>query len=144
MGASIFDLSHKMSAAMGAKSAPINRNPVCDGHERKSALIPSSLDAPMGATAHHILGVRGVSRRGLGQGKSYDGQTYLLLDVQACTNRSGAKTFLAVWQSMCADCGEPFTFCQSIRRQKFQPNRRRCDAHRAPGKRVQWRAPVQA
>lgn len=51
------------------------------------------------------------------------------------TRRSGATVMLSRWIANCADCGAAFVALTTLKGGKFLPNRR-CEAHRAPGRRV--------
>jgi hypothetical protein len=65
------------------------------------------------------------------------GQTYILVAFEPYQRKDGSRTKLAHWESSCAECAMPFD-CFSP--WTAPPQRRRCDAHRAPGKWVEQRA----
>jgi len=62
-------------------------------------------------------------------------EQYRCLFVRRHIRRDGSETFLAVWESLCAQCGEPFTCTTPAAATRFQPNRR-CAKHNRPGQRV--------
>jgi hypothetical protein len=62
-------------------------------------------------------------------------QVYELARTEPHIRRDGTETELAVWQSHCAQCGEPFEFRAPSKASKFEPNRR-CAKHKRPGARV--------
>jgi hypothetical protein len=70
---------------------------------------------------------------------SYKGQTYTRIAIKPHTRANGTPTKVAVWQSTCPVCGEPFQFFSSRTTRLSNPNRR-CAAHRAPGRRVVFEA----
>ena len=61
------------------------------------------------------------------------GQTYRAVDWLPYVNKAGDAIVLFRWVSDCADCGAQFTFTETP---DGTITRRRCDAHRAPGRRV--------
>lgn len=65
----------------------------------------------------------------------YRGQHYRLIDEEPHVCRDGRHTLLGLWESECAECGEPFLFHIPLRAKRFQPNRR-CQRHKRPGARV--------
>ena len=67
----------------------------------------------------------------IGEARDYKDQKYLCVSVEPYTRRDGTQTALLLWESQCAECGEPFSF-KAPNRDKFEPNRR-CQAHRKPG-----------
>lgn len=66
------------------------------------------------------------------QERLYHGQAYVAVSREPYTRRDGSTTELVVWESLCARCGEPFTFKTPTGASKWQPNRR-CHEHRRPG-----------
>lgn len=69
-----------------------------------------------------------------GQVAMHKGQRFECLRVEPYTRKDGQPSGIAVWQSHCAECAEPFTFKRGIGH--FRAERRRCEAHASPGKRV--------
>ncbi len=66
-----------------------------------------------------------------------NGQRYRLTAVEPHTKRDGSVTELLVWQTECAQCG-----CAMVTRSPSNraPDTRRCDLHKAPGRRVRSHA----
>jgi hypothetical protein len=62
-----------------------------------------------------------------------NGQRYEMLSVKEHACRDGHLTLLALWRSNCAECDCAFTFQAPSH---VQPANRRCELHKAPGKRV--------
>jgi hypothetical protein len=60
----------------------------------------------------------------------HDGQRYELVRTEPYTRRDGHETTLLVWCSGCAECGAPFEFLTSLRKDGLN---RRCDGHKRPG-----------
>lgn len=67
------------------------------------------------------------------------GQPYWRAGHRHHTTREGREIVLDVWRSFCAECGEPF-HCGSV--EGRPPQVRRCDRHKAAGKRVAGRRPA--
>jgi hypothetical protein len=68
---------------------------------------------------------------------TYLGQEYLLIADEPYVRKDGRKTKLWIWRTECPECSESFyvkTRANVTRTPKSM--RRRCDLHRAPGKRV--------
>jgi len=66
---------------------------------------------------------------------TYRGQRYVRIGVRPHVRADGTETQLAVWESRCPVCGEPFTIETTRLRRLREPNRR-CPEHRAPGRPV--------
>lgn len=65
--------------------------------------------------------------------RNYKGQDYKLVETLPYVRVSdGTETELAIWESSCAKCGEPFRFARPTEASEFHPNRR-CRKHRRPG-----------
>jgi hypothetical protein len=67
--------------------------------------------------------------------RTFKGQTYVYDRTEPHTRIDGSRTFLSVWISTCADCGDTFEFRTTTSARRFQPNRR-CQKHKRPGCRV--------
>ena len=67
----------------------------------------------------------------IGEARVHKDQRYLCVSVEPHTRRDGTQTALLLWESQCAECGEPFGF-KTPNTGKFEPSRR-CQAHRKPG-----------
>jgi hypothetical protein len=67
--------------------------------------------------------------------RTHKGQIYVYDRTEPHTRIDGSSTFLTVWKSHCAECGEPFEFRTTASARRFQPNRR-CQKHKRPGCRV--------
>jgi hypothetical protein len=65
----------------------------------------------------------------------YKGQRYSLVGHRPYTNRHGYQVTLEIWRSQCAECGTWFETTRSARCAKFERGRR-CQNHKAPGRRV--------
>jgi hypothetical protein len=65
----------------------------------------------------------------------HKGQSYRLADIVDHTCRDGRETLLEIWQSACANCGQPFEFKRPQGAKHFWPNRR-CKRCKRPGVRV--------
>jgi len=63
----------------------------------------------------------------------YDQQVYRPVCVLPYVNRRGENTRLVEWLTNCPACGSEFTITTTM---KFHEPRRRCDACKAPGRRV--------
>ncbi|WP_086930674.1 hypothetical protein [Agarilytica rhodophyticola] len=64
----------------------------------------------------------------------YDGQAYEFKRVEFYTRKSnGRETMLLVWDSRCPECGASF---QTATPFKIRSLTRRCEKHRARGKRI--------
>jgi hypothetical protein len=61
------------------------------------------------------------------------GQGYELVGLRKHTRRDGDETLLLVWSARCAACGDRFETRSPLESHGLS---RRCDLHRAPGKRV--------
>ena len=62
-----------------------------------------------------------------------EGQRYELLETVPYKRTDGTSTHLLVWQSHCADCGQPFETKTGM---TIYGLNRRCEKHKSPGKRV--------
>lgn len=62
-------------------------------------------------------------------------QRYEVVDTFERDRKDGSVALILIWESPCAECGEPFRFSTPQRTSKFQPNRR-CQKHKRPGQRV--------
>jgi len=71
----------------------------------------------------------------MGLERTHKGQLYRLTGLVDHTCRDGRETELQVWQSTCANCGEPFEFKMPPKVRAFAPNRR-CKRCAKPGVRV--------
>lgn len=67
--------------------------------------------------------------------RNYRGQEYRPFCIRTHRRKDGNETLLAIWESECATCGEPFTVATPMFAAKFTPNRR-CQRHKRPGQRV--------
>jgi hypothetical protein len=65
----------------------------------------------------------------------YHGQVYRLIEHRQHTCRDGRKVWLEVWRSRCTECGAAFECMRRPEWPVFAP-RRRCDEHKAPGRKV--------
>lgn len=63
-------------------------------------------------------------------------QRFECVAFQPYRTRDGRDVQLAVWQAPCAECGASFQLVTPTRSQGVRVDRRRCDLHRKPGKRV--------
>jgi hypothetical protein len=70
-----------------------------------------------------------------GDVRIYKGQPYVLVGQRPCTTRFGRQITLDIWRSQCADCGAWFETARPSRAKRFKFNRR-CQDHKAPGRRV--------
>ena len=75
----------------------------------------------------------------VGDVRHYLGQRYIAVAAKPYTRADGTETQIIVWESPCADCGEPFLCPAPAAAARFQPNRR-CPKHKRPGQRVRERA----
>lgn len=64
---------------------------------------------------------------------SIDGQRFDLVALEPHQRRDGAATTLLVWRSECPTCGAGFAGKSPS---NSTPQTRRCEQHRAPGKKV--------
>ncbi len=71
----------------------------------------------------------------VGMRSSFNEQEYRCIGVTAHERANGRMTELAIWESRCPECGDPFTFQTSVTRGIVSPNRR-CARHRKPGIKV--------
>lgn len=72
----------------------------------------------------------------IGTIRTHKGQLYWVADTfTRRRKKDGTLAVIAVWASQCAQCGEELRFTAPAAATKFQPNRR-CDKHKAPGRRV--------
>jgi hypothetical protein len=71
----------------------------------------------------------------IGTIKEYGGQRYECVAVVPYIRRDKGRTEIAVWESSCAHCGEPFLFRSPVHKVTFAPSRR-CPDHRFPGRKV--------
>lgn len=67
--------------------------------------------------------------------RTFHSQRYALVGTFPRARKDGSTATINVWQSDCAECGEPFQFSTPATSSKFQPNRR-CKLHAKPGRRV--------
>lgn len=70
---------------------------------------------------------------------SHGGQRYAVIGVEPYRRVDGGYTRLIVWQSRCADCGAEFITRSPL---KFAGLSRRCQTHKAPGRRARTGSPV--
>ena len=68
-----------------------------------------------------------------GFGVTVGKQTFMAIGLRDHTRRDGGQTKLVEWETTCPDCGQRFRVMTTI---VFTWPRRRCDACKAPGKRV--------
>lgn len=62
------------------------------------------------------------------------GQRYVHVGEREHTTQDGRRTWLDLWGSWCADCGEPFvTSSPTFGARPFQPARR-CQKHKVAGR----------
>lgn len=71
----------------------------------------------------------------IGTLRTHAGQLYWVADTSTRRRKDGSLAVILTWASQCADCGEELRFTTPAAATKFQPNRR-CDKHKAPGRRV--------
>ncbi|GGC31242.1 hypothetical protein GCM10011371_18340 [Novosphingobium marinum] len=71
----------------------------------------------------------------IGLVRDFRGQRYEVVEKSERTRRDGTLAIILHWESMCADCGEPFRLTTPAASSKFEPNRR-CQKHKRPGQRV--------
>lgn len=69
----------------------------------------------------------------VGSAIEINGQRYDLVRHEDYVRQDGAITVLSVWHAECAECGVGFS-CRSA--PKRWPEQRRCDLHKAPGRRA--------
>lgn len=69
------------------------------------------------------------------ESRVYRGQEYRPIYTRPHRRKDGSETVLAIWESDCSTCGEPFTVATPLFSIKFMPNRR-CQRHKRPGQRV--------
>jgi len=60
-----------------------------------------------------------------------DGQRYVVVGSDLHVRRDGETVPIILWQSHCAECGEPFECRTAL---KARALNRRCEKHRRPGK----------
>ena len=63
-------------------------------------------------------------------------QRFACVAVQPYVTQDGRRLELSVWEAPCAECGQPFRYLTPRRKSPVRVDRRRCDLHRQPGKRV--------
>ena len=63
-------------------------------------------------------------------------QRFECVEIRPYITRAGKNSELAIWQAPCADCGAPFELITPRRKAPVRVDRRRCDLHRYPGRRV--------
>jgi hypothetical protein len=67
---------------------------------------------------------------------TYKGQRYDNIGTVPYVRTDGGSTTLAVWRSLCADCGEPFEFKTTLGKHSLRWPSRRCAGCKRPGVRV--------
>jgi len=60
-------------------------------------------------------------------------QTYVPISIQAHVKKGGSLTNLITWETECPSCAKQFTLLTGM---AFKSPRRRCDACKAPGRKV--------
>jgi hypothetical protein len=62
-------------------------------------------------------------------------QIYECVSVEPYTRVDGSPSGIRTWRTVCAKCGDPFTFTAAL---FIDPDRfnRRCQAHKRPGNKV--------
>jgi transposase-like protein len=71
----------------------------------------------------------------------WDGQRYRPIATQKHVKLNGEEITLIAWDTVCPSCGSPFVVLTTS---KFTGPRRRCDACKAPGRRVKSERRVRA
>ena len=72
----------------------------------------------------------------IGSATDIGAQRFACVGVQPYVTRDGRDLELSVWEAPCAECGLPFRYLTPRRKEPVRIDRRRCDLHRRPGKRV--------
>lgn len=72
----------------------------------------------------------------------YRGQRYVAADSFERRRVDGSTAIILVWESNCAECGDPFRITTPAKSSRFEPNRR-CQRHKRPGQRVQPKGDAQ-
>lgn len=67
-------------------------------------------------------------------------QRFECVEIRPHVTRTGRDVELAVWVGGCAECGAAFELVTPRRGESVRVDRRRCDLHRQPGKRVSSQA----
>ena len=65
----------------------------------------------------------------------HDGQRYRVAGIKPHVRKGGTRTTLIIWQSHCAECGQPFEFTTPL---KTRYPSRRCKQHSKPGRAVSY------
>lgn len=67
--------------------------------------------------------------------RTHLGQSFAVVDQFDRERRDGTMATILVWQSPCAECGEPFSFTTPAASSKWEPSKR-CQKHKRPGVRA--------
>jgi hypothetical protein len=65
-----------------------------------------------------------------------NGQQFVCFEIVPCIRQDGAPSAYSLWQSACAECDAPFVHHGG--KATFAIQRRRCPAHRSPGRRTRF------
>jgi hypothetical protein len=71
----------------------------------------------------------------IGMVREYKGQRYECVAILPHIRPDKERTEIAVWESGCARCGEPFLFRSPVNKETFMPSRR-CRDHKSAGRKV--------